>query len=103
MDLAEAAGAWRRDGFVCCPAISLDPSSRLPSGTWPSVPATAEEYRAAPAEGRNRAYTGDEFGGIIPFPFPTVALSRLVVHDKLIALAEAVFATGDVRIYASEL
>jgi hypothetical protein len=32
-----------------------------------------------------------------------VALCRLVVHDKLIALAEAIFATGDIRVYAAEL
>lgn len=68
-----------------------------------SVFPTAEEYHAAPGEGRNRVYTGDEFGGIIPFPFPTVALCRLVVHDKLTALAEAVFGTGDIRVYAGEL
>jgi hypothetical protein len=32
-----------------------------------------------------------------------VTLCRLVVHDKLIALAEAIFETSDIRIYASEL
>ena len=47
---------------------------------------TAGEYHAAPDKGRNRIYTGDEFGGIITFPFPTVPLCRLVVHGKLIAL-----------------
>ena len=31
------------------------------------------------------------------------SLCRLVVHDKLIALAEAIFGTEDIRIYASEL
>jgi hypothetical protein len=32
-----------------------------------------------------------------------VSLCRIVVHDKLVALAEAIFATRDIRVYASEL
>ena len=103
MDLSEAAAAWRRDGFVVMPGYLEGPDLAAAQRDLAVVYPTAGEYHAAPAEGRNRAYTGDEYGGIIPFPFPTVALSRLVAHDKLIGLAEAVFATNDVRIYASEL
>jgi len=69
------------------------------SGVFPS----AEDYHADPNSGRNRRYTGDEFGGIIEFPFQAVALCNLVVHDRLIDLAEAIFETSDLRIYASEL
>jgi hypothetical protein len=68
-----------------------------------SVYPSAEEYSAAPREGRNRLYTSDVFGGVINFPFPAVSLCRLVVHDKLIALAEAIFGTEDIRIYEAEL
>jgi len=100
MDLTEAAAAWRRDGFVVLPGYLAGPELAAAQRDLAVVYPTAEEYHAAPAEGRNRAYTGDEFGGIIAFPFPTVALCRLVVHDKLVALAEAVFATSDVRICA---
>jgi hypothetical protein len=103
VDLTEAAAAWRRDGFVVLPGYLAGPELAAAQRDLAVVYPTAEEYHAAPAEGRNRSYTGDEFGGVIPFPFPTVALSRLVVHDKLIALAEAVFATSDIRIYAAEL
>ena len=103
MDLNEAAAAWRRDGFVVLPGYLEGPELAAAQRDLAVVYPTAEEYHAAPAEGRNREYTGDEFGGIIAFPFRTVALCRLVVHDKLVALAEAVFATSDIRIYASEL
>jgi ectoine hydroxylase-related dioxygenase (phytanoyl-CoA dioxygenase family) len=103
MDVSAAAAAWRRDGFVVMPGYLEGPELAAAQRDLAAVYPTAEEYHAAPAEGRNQAYTGDEFGGIIPFPFPTVALSRLVVHDKLIALAEAIFETTDIRIYASEL
>jgi hypothetical protein len=103
MDLSDAAAAWRRNGFVVLPGYLDGPELTAAQDDLAFVYPSAEEYHAAPREGRNRAYTGDEFGGIIAFPFPTVALCRLVVHDKLIALAEAIFGTEDIRIYASEL
>jgi hypothetical protein len=103
VDLPDAAAAWRRDGFVVLPGYldghELETAKRDLAALYPS----ADEYYAAPSQGCNRVYTGDEFGGIVPFPFPTVALCRVVVHDKLVALAEAIFGTEDVRIYAAEL
>lgn len=103
MELSDAAAAWRRDGFVVLPGYlegpELDAARQDLSVVYPS----AEDYHSGPGEGRNKVYSGDEFGGIVAFPFPTVALSSLVVHGRLIALAEAIFETGDLRIYASEL
>ena len=97
---------WQPYGGVmalsCCLATSTAPIWKRLSVTWP--PSTQRrEYHAAPYDGRNRDYTGDEYGGIITFPFPTAALCRIVVHNKLIALAEAIFGTEDIRIYAAEL
>jgi hypothetical protein len=103
MDLSDAAAAWRRDGFIVLPGYVDDPGLEAAQRDLAAVYPSAEDYQAAPGEGRNRVYTGDEFGGIITFPFPMVALCRLVVHDKLIALAEAIFETEAIRIYASEL
>jgi hypothetical protein len=103
MDLSEAAATWQRDGFVVLPGYLDGPELDAARHDLAAVYPTAGEYHAAPGKGRNRVYTGDEFGGIITFPFPTVPLCRLVVHDKLIALAEAIFGTDDIRIYASEL
>jgi hypothetical protein len=98
VDLSDAAAVWRRDGFVVLPSYldgpELDAARRDLAAVYPS----AEEYHAAPDQGRNRAYTGDEFGGIITFPFPTVALCQVAVHEKIVALAEAVFETIDIRI-----
>jgi hypothetical protein len=103
VDLAQAAAAWRRDGFVVMPAYLAGSDLVAAQRDLAVVYPTAEEYHTAPGEGRHRRYTGDEYGGIITFPFPTVALSRLVLHDRLVALAEAIFATTDIRVYASEL
>ncbi len=103
MDLPDAAAAWRRDGFVVLPGYLNGPELEAAQRDLTAVYPSAEEYHAAPGEGRNRVYTGDEFGGIVSFPFPTVALCRVVVHDKLVALAVAFFGAEDIRIYAAEL
>jgi hypothetical protein len=103
MELADVAAAWRRDGFAVLPGYLDGPELRAAQRDLAGVFPTAKEYHAAPGDGRNRVYTGDEFGGIVAFPFPTAALCRLVVHDKLSSLAEAVFETDDIRVYAAEL
>jgi hypothetical protein len=103
MDLVAAAAAWRRDGFVVLHGYLARSDLDFARAGLTSVYPTAEEYHADPVSKRNRIYTGDEYGGIIPFPFPTVPLCNLAVHDKVIAFVEAAFGTEDVRIYASEL
>jgi hypothetical protein len=103
MDLTEAAGAWRRDGYVVLPGYLAGTDLDAARADLACVFPSAADYHAAPDSAPNRPFTGDEFGGIIAFPFPAVTLSRLVVHDKLIDLADAFFGTTDVRIYAAEL
>ncbi len=103
MDVSAAATAWRRDGLVVLPGYLSPPELESALADLSSVYPTAEEYHSDPLGERNGTYTGDEFGGIIPFPFPTVALCNLAVHDKITALVEAAFGTEDIRIYASEL
>ena len=103
MDLGSAAAAWRRDGFVVLPGYLAGPELEEAKAGLSAIYPTAEDYHADPSSERNRIYTGDEYGGVIAFPFPTVSLCNLAVHDKVIALAEAAFGTEDIRIYASEL
>ena len=103
VELADISAAWRRDGFVVLPGYLSGPDLAAAQRDLPAVYPSAADYHAAPDQGANQVYTGDEFGGIITFPFPAVSLCRIVVHDKLVALAEAIFATRDIRVYASEL
>ena len=103
MDLVAAAAAWQRDGLVLLPGYLAGPELELAKASLSAVFPTAEDYHADPSSTRNRSYTDDEYGGVIPFPFPTVPLCNLAVHDKVLAFVEAAFGTGDIRIYASEL
>jgi hypothetical protein len=104
MDISAAAASWRLDGFAVLPGYLSGSELRSAQVDLASVYPTAEEYHADPLNERNSRYTGDdEYRGILPFPFPTVALCNLAVHKKIIAFVESSFGTEDIRIYASEL
>src|SRR5271168_3631934 len=103
MDLGAAAAAWRRDGLVVLPGYLAGPDLELAQAGLSSIYPTAGDYHTDPLSERNHVYTGDEYGGVIPFPFPTVSLCNLAVHDDVIAFVQSAFGTEDVRIYASEL
>jgi hypothetical protein len=103
VDLLAAADTWRRDGVVVLPGFLAGPDLEAAKAGLTSVYPTAAEYHADPSSERNGVYAGDEYGGLIPFPFPTVALCNLAVHDRVVDFVEAAFGTKDVRIYASEL
>ncbi len=101
-DLDAARDAWRRDGFVVLPEFLAGPQLRAAVAELAQVFPTAEEFHADPCAEHNLPY-GSEFGGLVPFPFPSVALCNLVACAALVDLAEAVFGTQDVRVYAAEL
>jgi Phytanoyl-CoA dioxygenase (PhyH) len=64
---------------------------------------SAEEFQSEPLSEANQRFAGDEFGGIVVFPFPSISLCSLVVSDPLVRLVEACLGTEDIRVYASEL
>ena len=103
VDLVAAAAAWGREGFVVLPGYLAGPDLELARAGLTCIYPSAADYHADPSSERNQIYNEDEYGGVIPFPFPTVALCNLAVHDRVIALVEAAFGTKDIRIYASEL
>ncbi len=103
MDVSAAATAWRRDGFVVLPGYLSGSELESAQADLSSVYPTAEQYHADPSSEDSRIYTGVEYGGIIPFPFPSVPLCNLAIHERLLTFVEAAFETDDIRIYASEL
>lgn len=103
VDFSAGAKGWREDGYVLYE--NLVPRNVLDAacGDLKQVFPSAEEYHSDPLSESNRGFTGDEFGGIVAFPFPSVTLCNLVVCDPLVQLAEACLGTDDIRVYASEL
>lgn len=91
VDLVTAAAAWRRDGFVVLPCYLAVPDLESAKAGLTSIYPSAEDYHSEPLSESNRRYTGDEYGGIVPFLLSTVPLCNLAVHDKVIAFVEQAF------------
>lgn len=103
MDLLEAADAWRRDGYVILPGYLRGDAYEAAVADLPRIYPTARQFHSADDDSTAARFRGDEFGGIIAFPFASIALCRLVIDDRLVSLAEAIFGTDDIRVYAAEL
>lgn len=102
MDLVTVADVWRREGFVVLPGYLAGSDLDLAISELPAVFPTAEQYHSDPSSEGNSVFTEDEYGGLIPFPFPSVRLCNLAVHERVISLVETAFGTQDIRIYASD-
>ncbi|MEM9565629.1 MAG: GNAT family N-acetyltransferase [Actinomycetota bacterium] len=96
-----ASSAIERDGFVVLPAWLTADELAAAAAELPELFPTADEFHDDADPGRNARFR-DEFGGITNFPFASVELSLLSVHPKLVALAEAILATSDLRVYSIE-
>jgi hypothetical protein len=101
MRLADVEQAWRTDGFVVIPAyLSADDLAPALDELSVCFPTAAGFHDGS--DPRRQRFLDDEFDGIDTFPFASVQLSRLAVHDRIVALVEALLGTDDVRIYAAE-
>jgi hypothetical protein len=63
---------------------------------------SAHEFHGGVEEARHARYLGDEYGGLVTFPFESVELCLLAVHPSLVDLARTLLRTEDVRIYSAE-
>jgi hypothetical protein len=102
MDLS-VAEAWRSRGFAVLPGFLSGPELDDAVADLESLYPSAEDFHADPLSARNQPFTDDEFGGILSFPFGSVALCKLAVCNAVVELAEAILGTDDIRVYASEL
>jgi hypothetical protein len=99
---AHAFIQWEEQGFAILPGF-LQPDELAPAqGELRALFPTAEQFHGAIEDPRSAKYRADEFAGIVDFPFAGVELSLLTVHLRLIALAEALLGTEDLRIYSAE-
>ncbi|HUR76673.1 MAG TPA: phytanoyl-CoA dioxygenase family protein [Acidimicrobiales bacterium] len=100
-DHTSAVRAWREDGFTILPAlIPAEELAAAVEGLRLLYP-TADEFHDGVNPERNARFA-DEFGGIDDFPFPSVELSLLAVHPRLIGLAQQFLDTNDVRVFSIE-
>ncbi len=63
---------------------------------------TADAFHDGHDPARNQALVGDEYGGLVTFPFPSAELNLLAVHPQLVQTARTLLRTDDIRLYSAE-
>src|SRR5688500_9700493 len=102
IDLADATARWEEDGFVVLPGLLSSDDLADGMAELPLLYPSASEFHDDVDPDRNARFRGDQFTGIDEFPWKSVELNLLAVHPKVVALAEALLATNDLRLYSAE-
>lgn len=102
MDLANAVAQWVEHGYVVLPGYLSADDIAAARGDVRAMFPTAEEFHDDVDPARNARFRGDEYGGLDTFPFDGTDLGLLAVHPKVVAVAEAIIGTDDLRLYACE-
>jgi hypothetical protein len=100
--LADAAAHWDRHGYAILPAFFSGDDLRPGVSELGLLYPTAVQFHEDADPGRNAPYEGDEYGGLVMFPFASVELCLLAVHPRVVELARVLLRTEDVRIYSAE-
>ena len=97
--LAEWKERWEDDGWCVAPSL-------VPAGDVAAAVAdlgrfypTAEEFAADADPERNRPLRAESHAVVHRFPFDSDALNRVVLHERLTELAEALLGTTDLLLY----
>lgn len=96
-----AVAAWRDDGFAVLPGWLDDTALAAAGGELGLLFPSADGFHDGTDERRDR-FVDDEFAGIDPFPTASVEVNLVGVHPKVVALAEALLGSDDVRLYSGE-
>ncbi len=94
---------WEEEGW--CLVQGLLPAEAVASAqaALPALFPTAEEFAADTDPGRNEPFRVDSHRVMPRFPFDDGALNDLVVHDRMIDLAEQLLGIADPRLYQAML
>jgi hypothetical protein len=101
VDLDSAARHWQTHGFVILPGFVSAAELKPVLDELPTMYPTADGFHDRTDERRER-FTVDEWAGINSFPFRSTELNLLTVSDRVVGLAEALLADGDLRISSAE-
>jgi hypothetical protein len=94
---------WEEDGW--CLARGLLPPETIAAGqaVLPELVPTAEEFADDVDPERNEPFRVDSHRVMPRFPFEDAALNDIVVHDRIIDLAEQLLGITDLRLYQAML
>jgi hypothetical protein len=90
---------WEEDGWVVVENLVSSEAITAAQEALPALFPTAEEFAQDADPERNRPFRVDSHTVIPQFPFESNALNDLVLHDRIIDLAEEYLEMTDIRLY----
>jgi Phytanoyl-CoA dioxygenase (PhyH) len=94
---------WEVEGWCLVPGLLPAEAVAAARAALPPLFPTAEEFAADTDPGRNEPFRVDSHRVMPRFPFDDGALNDLVVHDRMIDLAEQLLGITDPRLYQAML
>jgi hypothetical protein len=101
MDFEGIARGWNTDGFAILPGYLSAEDLAPARGELEAMFPTPAGFHDGTDPRRSR-FLCDEFNGIDTFPFTSVQMSLLAVHERLVRLAERLLEETDLRLYSAE-
>ena len=102
VDLEHAARLWHEHGVALLPNVLEQDDIGPAQGEIPSMYPTADEFHDDVDPDRNARFRDDQFTGIDEFPWASIEVNLLAVHPLVVAVAEALLGTSDLRLYSAE-
>jgi ectoine hydroxylase-related dioxygenase (phytanoyl-CoA dioxygenase family) len=94
---------WEEDGWCVVHDVLPPEMIAAAQGVLPSLVPTAEEFADDVDPSRNEPFRIDSHRVMPRFPFEDAALNDIVVHDRIIDLAEQLLGIRDLRLYQAML
>ena len=95
--------AWEEDGWCLVPGLLEPEVIAAAQAVLPGLVPTAEEFADDADPARNEPFRVDSHRVMPRFPFEDGALNAIVVHDRIIDLAEQLLGLTDIRLYQAML
>jgi hypothetical protein len=90
---------WRDEGWCLIDGLLTEEEVRAAQAVLPDLFPTAEEFATDHDPERNRPFRVDSHEVLPVFPFESSALNDIVLHDRIIDLAEEFLGQTDIRLY----
>jgi Phytanoyl-CoA dioxygenase (PhyH) len=100
---ADARARWEEDGWCVIEGLLPAEAIAAAQAVLPHLLPTAQEFAADADPARNEPFRVDSHLVMPRFPFEDRALNDLVVHDRIIDLAEQLLGLADLRLYQAML
>jgi hypothetical protein len=92
-------GHWRDEGWCLVDGLLTAKEVQAAQAALPDLFPTAEEFARDQDPDRNRPFRVDSHDVLPVFPFESSALNDIVLHDRIIDLAEEFLGQTDIRLY----